>query len=377
MSITFSPQDVPSPSYVIDLELLEQNLRILSDVKARSGAHILLALKGYACWSTFDLVGKYLDGVTASSPWEAELGKSVMGKQVHAYAPAYSQQDLQQLIPFVDHLVFNSVTQFEQHEKTAREADIQVGIRINPQHSEVKTPLYDPCAPGSRLGVTREQLEKLSPTRFDGIHFHTLCELGSDALSRTLRAVKEHFAPYLHAAKWVNFGGGHHITRADYDTDLLVQLITDFQDEFGCQVILEPGEAIALNAGFLVASVLDIVDNNGPIAILDTSASAHMPDVLEMPYRPHILGSEEAGIYPHTYRLGGLTCLAGDMIGSYSFKTPLSIGDRLVFTDMAHYSMVKNTTFNGVKLPAIVHTSQTGVEVIRQFTFDDYKSRLS
>ncbi len=367
-----------TPAYVVDLGRLRANLSILGDVQARSGCKILLALKGFAMWSVFPVVGEYLAGIAASSPHEARLGREQLGKEVHSYAPAYSEADIAELVTLVDHIVFNSFAQWQRFRPAV--GGIACGMRINPQHSEVPVPLYDPCAAGSRLGVTRDEFRPEQMDGLSGLHFHTLCELGSDALERTLAVVEEKFDAELRRVKWVNFGGGHHITRPDYDVERLVRIVKDFRARRGLEVYLEPGEAIAINTGILVSSVLDLVDNSGiRIAILDTSATAHMPDVLEMPYRPVIVGAGRPGEHAHAYRLGGLTCLAGDVIGDYSFPRPLAVGDKLVFADMAHYTMVKNTTFNGVRLPSIaVHDPATrSVEVVRRFGYPDYKNRLS
>lgn len=372
---------VDSPAYVIDLAMLEQNLELLAHAQAAAGATILLALKGFAAWSTFPLVGQYLDGVSASGPDEARLGREELGKQVHTYCPAFDETSLRETIRYSDHVVFNSPSQIERFRSIIDEHanHVSFGLRVNPQHSEVHVPLYDPCAPGSRLGATKTQLARADLRGIDGLHFHTLCELGADALQRTLAVVEEELAPWLERAKWVNFGGGHHITKPGYDVGLLVDLVRNFRHEYDVDVYLEPGEAIGLNTGVLVASVLDIVENEGPIALLDTSATAHMPDVLEMPYRPEVRGASEPGRRAHTYRLGGLSCLAGDMIGAYSFDKPLNVGDKLVFEDMAHYTMVKTTTFNGVRLPSIAlyDPSDDRYRVQRTFGYEDYRNRLS
>ena len=372
---------VDSPAYVIDLAMLERNLELLAHAQAAAGATILLALKGFAAWSTFPLVGKYLDGVAASGPDEARLGREELGKQVHTYCPAFGEASLRETIRYSDHVIFNSPSQIDRFRSIIDEhsKDVSFGLRVNPQHSEVEVPLYDPCAPGSRLGATKDQLVKANLRGIDGLHFHTLCELGADALERTLEVLEEQFAPWLDEAKWVNFGGGHHITKPNYDVGLLVDLVRNFRHDHRVDVYLEPGEAIGLNAGVLVASVLDLVESDGPIAILDTSATAHMPDVLEMPYRPEIRGAAEPGRLAHTYRLGGLSCLAGDMIGAYSFDEPLSVGDKLVFEDMAHYTMVKTTTFNGVRLPSIAlfDPRDDSYRVQRRFGYEDYRNRLS
>jgi carboxynorspermidine decarboxylase len=377
--VDFDPFSVPSPAYVVDLGLLRRNLEVLRYVQAKSGAKILLALKGFAMWSVFPTIREYLVGVTSSSVHEARLGREEFGGEVHAYAPAYTEADVDELKTLADHVVFNSPLQWQKYGAILQASGIECGLRLNPEHREVETELYDPCAVGSRLGTKARDLEGVSLAGLDGLHFHTLCQKNSDALGRTLRAVEERFAAHIPGRKWVNFGGGHHISRPDYDVELLIRLVMDFQARHKVQVYLEPGEAIALNTGFLVATVLDFVPGPIPVAILDTSATAHMPDVLEMPYRPEILGGREPGEQAHTYRLGGLTCLAGDVIGDYSFAEPLEIGDRLVFTDMAHYTMVKTTTFNGVRHPSIVTYDPVSskIRVVREFGYEDYKRRLS
>ncbi len=372
---------VQSPTYVVDVAVLERNLELLAHAQQAAGCGILLALKGFAAWSTFPLVGRYLDGVAASGPDEARLGREELDKQVHTYCPAFDERSLRESIQLSDHVIFNSPSQIERFRHVIDEhgGDTSFGIRINPEHSEVDVALYDPCAPGSRLGTTLEALVRANLRGIEGLHFHTLCEHGADALARTLEAIEDRFAPWLEAAKWVNLGGGHHITKQDYDVGLLIDLIRSFKREHRVEVFLEPGEAIALNAGVLVASVLDIIDNDGAIAILDTSATAHMPDVLEMPYRPGVRGASRPGELAHSYRLGGLSCLAGDVIGAYSFAEPLTVGDRLVFEDMAHYTMVKNTTFNGVRLPSIAlyDPRDDSYRVQREFGYEDYRNRLS
>lgn len=373
--------DVPTPAYVIDKSALVRNLEILADVQDRAGCTIILALKGFAMWSVFPLVKKYLRGTTASSVNEARLGREEFGGEVHVYAPAYADHELPALIRLADHITFNSFSQWKRFKPVVQSSakSVSCGLRINPEHSEVKVALYDPCAPYSRLGMTRAHFEGESLEGLEGLHFHTLCELNSDSLERTLSVVEHKFGPFIRQMKWINFGGGHHISRADYDVELLIRLALSFRERYGVQVFLEPGEAIALNTGVLVASVLDTFHSGMDIAILDTSATAHMPDVLEMPYRPQIIGGAMPNEKKHTYRLGGLTCLAGDVIGDYSFDERLNVGDRLVFLDMAHYTMVKNTTFNGVPLPSIaLHDPSTGqTRVVREFGYEDYKGRLS
>lgn len=373
-----------TPCFVTDLGALEANLRIMEMIQQRSGAKILLALKGFAQWSTFPLVRKYLVGATSSSVAEARLAREELGGEVHAYAPAYTEAEMSELVTLADHIVLNSPNQWrrlrpiiEQAKRDGRK--LSCGLRCNPEHREVATALYDPAGPCSRLGTTRKNLQREDLEGLEGLHFHTLCELGADALERTLAAFEEKFGEFLPGMKWVNFGGGHHISRPGYDHELLISLIQRFRERWGVTVYLEPGEAVALGTGILVAQVQDIFENGMPIAILDTSATAHMPDVLEMPYRPMIIGGDEPGVQAHTYRLGGLTCLAGDVIGDYSFAKPLEIGDKLVFLDMAHYTMVKTTTFNGVRLPSIAtHDPKTGeIKVVRRFGYRDYRDRLS
>ena len=375
------PGRIDSPAYVIDLAVLERNLELLAHARRAADCRILLALKGFAAWSTFPLIGQYLDGVAASGPDEARLGAEELGKQVHTYCPAFDEASLRETIEHSDHVIFNSPSQIDRFRSVIDEyaSDTSFGLRINPEHSEVDIALYDPCARGSRLGTTRGALVKANLSGIEGLHFHTLCELGADALQRTLDVIEDRFGPWLDDAKWVNFGGGHHITKPDYDVGLLIDLVRDFKREHRAEVFLEPGEAIGLNAGMLVASVLDIIENEGPIAILDVSATAHMPDVLEMPYRPRVRNAAEPGKLAYTYRLGGLSCLAGDMIGEYSFSEPLKVGDRLIFEDMAHYTMVKNSTFNGVRLPSIAlyDPRDDSYRVQRRFGYEDYRGRLS
>lgn len=371
---------LPSPCYIVDERLLRKNLEILDSVQRRTGCKILLALKGFSMFSVFPLISQYLKGITASSLFEARLGFEKMGREVHVYAPAYVEAEFEELMRYCDHIVFNSFNQWLHYKDKVKNGPtgIRCGMRINPEYSEIETPIYNPCYQYSRLGVTRSNFQPEALEGLSGLHFHTMCEQNSDTLERTIRVVDQKFGAFLPKMKWLNFGGGHHITRSDYDLDTLVRSIQFFKDKYGLEVYLEPGEAVALNTGFLVASVLDIVHNGMDIAILDTSAACHMPDVLEMPYRPNIVNAGKPGEYGHTYRLGGPTCLAGDIIGDYSFKQPLKPGDRLVFCDMAHYSMVKNNTFNGVNLPAIVRYNETeGIQIVRQFGYEDYQSRLS
>jgi len=383
--VRFDSAAVETPCFVVDEGLLRDNLDILAEVKERAGCKILLALKCFAMHSLFPVIRQTLDGICASSPHEARLGREEFGREVHAFAAAYSEEDVRDLCETSDHLVFNSFAQLERFSPLVRELaaasgrNVELGVRINPEHSEGAVPIYDPCAPGSRLGVRRNQFR---PDLLDGVttlHWHNLCEQNADCLERTIRAVEASFGDFIPRMRSVNFGGGHHITRKDYDRELLIRLVREFKDKWGVEVYLEPGEAVALNTGYLVATVLDVIQADMPIAIMDASVPAHMPDVLEMPYRPHIIGSGLPGEKAHTCRIGGLSCLAGDVAGEYSFDAPLTPGDKLVFTDMAIYTMVKTNTFNGVKLPSIaVHRPETGdVDIIRRFGYQDFKTRLS
>lgn len=372
---------IPSPCFVVDESALKRNLKILDTVQQRTGCKILLALKGFAMFSVFPLLRRTLHGVCASSPHEARLGREEFQKEVHAFAAAYSDADMAELVQLCDHIVFNSFCQRERFRALIEAAprNISCGMRVNPEHSEGTVPIYDPCGPLSRLGVIRNHFEGQDLSGLEGLHFHNLCEQNADALERTLKSFELKFGEFLSSMKWVNFGGGHHITRPDYDIDRLCRLITDFRHHHDVDVYLEPGEAVALNAGILVATVLDIVNNGMDIAILDTSAATHMPDVLEMPYRPQIVGAAGKDELPYPYRLAGLSCLAGDVIGDYSFQTPLTIGSRLIFLDMAHYTMVKTNTFNGIRLPSIaLGNSESGkLTMVREFGYEDFKSRLS
>lgn len=371
---------VPTPCYVVDEGLLVKNLELLRSVCERTGCRILLAQKGFSMFYTYPLIRNYLDGTTASSLFEARLGYEEMGGETHIFSPAYIDGEFDEIVRMCDHIVFNSFTQWEKYKSKVQGSgrNIQCGIRVNPEYSEIETEIYNPCATGSRLGVPIAVFEPDKLDGIDGLHFHTMCEQNSDTLLRTVKVFDEKFGRFIPGMKWINFGGGHHITRPDYDVDTLIEAIRFIGDKYGVQVYLEPGEAIALNTGFLVAQVLDTIENDIHIAILDTSAACHMPDVLEMPYRPNIIGAGEPGEFAHTYRLGGPTCLAGDIIGDYSFPEPLQPGDRLVFCDMAHYTMVKNNTFNGVNLPSIaLYNEREGVKIVKQFGFADFKSRLS
>jgi carboxynorspermidine decarboxylase len=373
---------VPTPCYVVDLQALRANLRLLADVKARAGCRILLAQKGFSMFSVYPLVRRYLDGVCASGPYEARLGREEMGTEVHAFGAAYSDADVEELTGLCDHIVFNSFAQRDRFRPALARATrpISCGLRVNPGYSEVKVALYNPCAPGSRLGIRRPAFEGRSLEGIEGLHFHCLCEENADALEHVLAHVEAQFSEFFGGLKWINFGGGHHITRPDYEVDRLVRIVTGFRARYPhLQVYLEPGEAVALNTGWLVATVLDVVEADMPVAILDASAAAHMPDVIEMPYRPNVEGAGKPGEKAWTCRLAGHTCLAGDVAGDYSFDAPLKAGDRVVFGDMAHYTMVKNTTFNGARLPAIAtwDGEGEGLRIVKQFGYKDFKERLS
>ena len=372
---------VPTPCYVCEEALLERNLKILDRVQKRSGAKILLALKGFAMWSTFDLVGEYLAGTSASGLHEARLGREEMGKEVHTYSPAFNEEEIEQIARLSDHLVFNSPDQVRRFLPQARRANpkLSSGIRVNPEFSSAPVDLYNPCAPYSRLGTTIANFDPAILKELDGLHFHALCEQNVDALEGVLKAFEERFGEYIPQMKWINFGGGHHITRKDYDVERLIEVIRDFRARHGgITVYLEPGEAVGWQTGPLVASVLDIVHNGIDIAILDVSAEAHMPDTLAMPYRAEVRGAGEPGEKPYTYRLGGNTCLAGDIMGDYSFDRPLHRGDKIVFEDQIHYTMVKSTTFNGVPHPSIAIWTKNGeLKIVKRFGYEDFKNRLS
>lgn len=374
----FDIHKIKTPYYVVDERLLIHNLEILHSVARQAGCKILLAQKAFSMFSLYPLIGKYLSGTTASGLFEAKLGFEEMGGETHVFSTAYREEEFDELLSICDHIVFNSFSQWQHYKQKALASGKEFGIRINPECSTQDHAIYDPCSKYSRLGVTRSQFRDDLLDGISGLHFHTLCEQNSGDLITTLQAVEESFRPFLPRMKWINFGGGHHITREDYDIEALVTAISSFKMKYQVEVYLEPGEAIALNTGFLVSTVLDILDNDMPIAILDTSAACHMPDVLEMPYRPNIIGADRPNQKAITYRLGGPTCLAGDIIGDYSFDHPLQIGDKLIFCDMAIYSMVKNNTFNGMNLPSIARVDQLGnVALVKEFGYLDFKHRLS
>ncbi|RUO48632.1 carboxynorspermidine decarboxylase [Pseudidiomarina aquimaris] len=369
---------IPSPCYVCNEALLERNLKLMQRVQQESGADIILALKGFSMWSTFPLVREYLKGCTASSVWEAKLAAFEFGREVHAYAPGYKTKEIDALLPLVNHISFNSLSQWQHFRDQVAAAGVSAGLRVNPEHQEAETELYDPSAPGSRLGIRAQDLEHADLSGIEGLHVHNLCECDSYALERTLQAVESKFGHLLHKMKWLNLGGGHLMTREGYDVEHLIAQLKRLRETYDLQVILEPGSAVAWQTGPLIAEVVDIVENDGPIAILDISATAHMPDVLEMPYRPTITDAKEPGVLAHTYKLGGNSCLAGDVIGLYSFAEPLQPGSRIIFEDMMHYTMVKTTFFNGVEHPSIGILRRDGrFDLVRSFTYEDFRNRLS
>ncbi len=370
---------VPTPAYVIDEAKLVNNLEILKSVQERTGCKVLLAQKAFSMYATYPLISQYLAGTTASGLYEAKLGREEFGGEVHVFAPAFKDADLEEILEIADHIVFNSERQLRKHVDKCRAVGVSVGLRINPECStQGDHALYDPCAAGSRFGVRIDQFSEDLVDLVDGLHFHTLCEQNSDDLKTTLDAIEAKFGPYLHRIKWLNMGGGHHVTREDYDLDLLISSIQHMQETYGLEVYIEPGEAIALNAGYLVTEVLDIFENGIETLVLDASATCHMPDVLEMPYRPPLRHGFEAGEKAYTYRLSSNTCLTGDIIGDYSFEKPVEIGDKLYFEDMAIYSFVKNNTFNGIGLPSLVLMDKTGdCRIVKSFGYEDFKGRLS
>lgn len=377
--VKFDINTINTPYYATCEELLIKNLEILKSVKDRTGCKILLAQKAFSMYYYYPLISKYLDGATASGIFEAKLSYEEMKGENHIFSPAYKDSDFDEIVKICDHIVFNSPSQWVKFKSKVNGKSC--GLRINPEFSTqpAEHDIYNPCAKYSRMGTTLEnyKLAENDLKDLDGLHFHTLCQQNSDDLSSTLKVIEEKFGKYLHNMKWLNFGGGHHITRDDYDVDLLVNEINRIKEKYDIQVYLEPGEAIALNAGFLVTEVLEILENDMSIGILDTSAACHMPDVLEMPYRPMIIDSGEPNEKEHTYRFGGPTCLAGDIIGDYSFDKPLNIGDKLIFTDMSIYSMVKNNTFNGMPLPAIAAVDTNNqVKIVKEFGYDDFKCRV-
>lgn len=378
--------EINTPSFVVDLDKLKENLELLRSVADETKSKILLAQKAYSCFDTYPLIAEYLDGTTASGIYEARLGFEEFKKEVHIFSPAYKVEDMEKIVKIAKHIVFNSFSQMALYAKLAKENGCEIALRINPECStQTEHEIYDPCSRGSRLGVRIAEFEKALESKegkelysmLGGLHFHTLCEQNSDDLYKTLQAVKQKFGKYLPDMKWLNFGGGHHITRKDYDVELLKKCIVEMRDDYDLSIYLEPGEAVVLNAGYLVTTVIDVVEADIPVAILDTSAACHMPDVIEMPYRPPLKDSALPDEKPYTYRLAGPTCLAGDVIGEYSFDKALKAGDKLVFEDMALYTMVKTNTFNGMPLPDINVMENGECRLIKSFSYEDFKMRLS
>lgn len=391
MELLLNSSSIKTPCYILDERALRKNLEILNSVEKRTGAKILLAQKAFSNYEVYPVISEYISGTTASGIYEAMLGYEEMGKpfskQTHVFAPAYTAEDMKELVKICDHIVFNNLGQWLKHREAIEKSDrkISVGIRVNPEYSEIETEIYNPCCKGSRLGTTlaalKRDIERLSFNPFgngiEGIHFHTMCEQGADVLERTLNVVEEKFSCFFDKLKWLNFGGGHHITKDGYDVELLVKSVNKIKEKYKLDVYIEPGEAVALNAGYLVSRVLDIIDGEISTVVIDASAACHMPDVLEMPYRPEIIGAGRAGEKAYTYRLGGNTCLAGDIVGDYSFDKPLEVGDRLVFLDMAIYTTCKNNTFNGIPLPSIYLMEESGdIGLLSCFSYGDFKSRL-
>ena len=371
---------LPSPCWLLDESQLIKNLELLKYVKDRSTAKVLLALKGYALWKSFDTIEPYLDGCCASGLHEAKLASETFHKEVHTYAPAFKEEELKEIAEISQHLVFNSPAQFKRFSKKAKaiNPNLSLGLRINPEYSVSPREIYNPCGLYSRLGTAIDHFDESILNDCDGLHFHALCEQDADALEAVLKNFEDKFADYIPQMKWINFGGGHHITRKGYDIEKLINLIKAFKKRYSVEIYLEPGEAIGWETGTLIVTILDIVHNGMDIAILDTSAEAHMPDTIIMPYRAEVRGAEEAEVKEYTYRLAGNTCLAGDIMGDYSFDSPLQIGDKIIFEDQMHYTMVKATTFNGIKLPSIAIQRVDGsIEVLREFGYEDFKNRLS
>jgi len=373
-------KDISTPCYICEEELLEKNLKLLKYVQDESGAKIILALKGFAMWSSFDLVSMYLKGCTASGLHEAKLASEFFKGEIHTYSPAFKEEDIEEIATLSNHIVFNSPNQLFKYKDIVKKAnpDISISLRINPEISSSPKDIYNPCGIYSRLGTTLANFDKKVLEFVDGLNFHALCEQNVDALEAVLVTFEKNFSQYFKNLKYINFGGGHHITKKGYDFEKLIRIIKEFRVKYGVEVYLEPGEAVGWEVGTLVSSVLDVLENGMPIAILDTSAEAHMPDTLAMPYRADVRGGAEAGEKKYTYRLGGNTCLAGDIMGDYSFDEPLKIGDKIIFEDQIHYTFVKNTTFNGIKLPSLAILRKDGkLDMVKEFGYEDYKGRLS
>ncbi len=378
--MNYTIEQLPSPCWLLEEDLLKNNLEILKYIKEKADVKILLALKGYALWKSFPLLKPYLDGCCASGLHEAKLAHETFSKEVHTYAPSFKEDEIEEIASISHHLIFNSPSQFKRFAIQAKEINpnLSLGLRVNPEYSKSPKEIYNPCGLYSRLGTTKKNFDESMLEQCDGLHFHALCEQGADALENVLKHFEEKFGTYISQMKWINFGGGHHITRKGYDVEKLIKLIKSFKTKHDVEIYLEPGEAIGWKTGTLIATVLDIVHNGMEIAILDTSAEAHMPDTIIMPYRAEVRNAGEAGEKAHTCRLAGNTCLAGDIMGDYSFDKPLKIGDKVIFEDQMHYSMVKATTFNGIKLPSIATKKEDGtIELLRTFGYEDFKDRLS
>ncbi len=365
---------------MLDEEILLKNLNVLTRIREKADVQIIQAFKAFAMWPVFDQIARYLDGATASSLYEARLCYEEMRCKAHTYAPAYLPHEFEDIMKYSSHITFNSLSQFEKYKGTVQNhiTPISMGLRVNPEYSEIEIDLYNPAAKGSRLGEDKDKLKQGLPTGIEGLHFHALCENNSYALEKVLKNIEQYFGHLLSDIKWINFGGGHFITNPDYDVEHLIQLLMDFKSKYDLNIILEPGAAVVLNAGHLVSTVLDIVDNHGiKTAILDVSFTCHMPDTLEMPYRPEVIGARKPKEREESYRLGGVSCLAGDRIGDYTFEKGLKVGDKIVLTDMMQYTMVKTTMFNGVKHPDIAMRKTNGeIEVFKRFVYEDFKGRL-
>ncbi len=376
---------VKTPCYICEEELLENNLKLLDYVQQESGAKIILALKGFAMWSTFPLVSKYLKGCTASGLHESRLAREEFCKfnpqaEVHTYSPAFKDEDIDEIAKISDHIVFNSPNQLFTYKDRVKEINphVELSLRINPEYSASPVDMYNPCGIYSRLGTTLANFDEEVLEYIDGLNFHALCEESVDSLEGVLIAFEEKFSKYFKGLKYINFGGGHHITKKGYDVEKLIRIIKEFKVKYNLEVYLEPGEAVGWQTGFLIATVLDVFKNGMNVAILDISAEAHMPDTLAMPYRADVRESGEAGEKKHTYRFGGNTCLAGDIMGDYSFDEPLKIGDKIIFEDQIHYTFVKNTTFNGIRLPSLaIYKKDGNLEIVKEFGYEDYRNRLS
>lgn len=374
---------VPSPCFVMEEELLRNNLSLIKSVKDRAGVNIILAFKAFAMWKSFPIIREYIPCSTASSVYEAQLAYEEMGSLAHTFSPAYTPENFPLFMRYSSHITFNSLSQFDRFypETLKHSHKVSCGLRINPEYSTVETDLYNPATPGSRLGISLDQLGDKLPEGVEGLHFHTLCESSSYDLEKTLEVIEQKFGHLLSQVKWFNMGGGHLMTRKDYDVEHLIGLLKSFKSKYpNLEIIMEPGSAFAWQTGVLVSTVVDIVENRGiKTAILDVSFACHMPDCLEMPYKPYIRGAYHEPVEGlPTYRMGGSSCLSGDFVGEWSFDEPLLIGDKIIFEDMIHYTIVKTTMFNGISHPAIALWNKSGqLEIYREFSYEDYKTRMS